>query len=202
MRDGGLSSSGRPIHPEDNGVLIIHTKSQNPIHDFVDNCSSGVGMAFRLIDCVSGVMKCAGSDRFLEMFESTYVTIIRSSVFNIDLTHTYCSAMMVDLKCTSMYDMIGGMRKHDIVLREVDVRKGGCRCFGITPNRIISACGNSEAVLPADFNLSVRELALHVQCQWSSDSGCVPSKTTLSLRYQRLSLLSLSLLTTTTFFFK
>jgi len=67
MRDGGLSSSGGLIHPEDNGVLIVSSKFLNPIHDFVDNGSSGVGMALGWIDFVSRIVdsECAGRDCFL-----------------------------------------------------------------------------------------------------------------------------------------
>ena len=71
MGDGRLSCSGRPIHPEHNGVLIVHSKSQNPIHDFIDNCSSGVGMAFRWIDFVSGVVKCTGCSCLQETFKAS-----------------------------------------------------------------------------------------------------------------------------------
>jgi hypothetical protein len=49
-----------------------------------------------------------------------------------------------------MYGIIGGMREHGIVVREVVVRKGGCECFGITPNRIPLPCGNFKAVLPVE----------------------------------------------------
>ena len=57
---------------------------------------------------------------------------------------------MIDLKCASMYGIIGGMREHDIIVRKVVAREVRCKCFGITPNRITSPCGNFEVVVPAE----------------------------------------------------
>ena len=68
----------------------------------------------------------------------------------IEFARTYCSPMMVNLKCASMYGSIGGLREHDIVLGEVAVR-GGCKCFRISPDNLRNASprDNFEAVLPA-----------------------------------------------------
>jgi hypothetical protein len=54
-----------------------------------------------------------------------------------DLARTYCIPMIVNLKRAPMYGRTNRMREHDIVVGKVVVR-GGCKCFGITPNRITS----------------------------------------------------------------
>jgi len=77
MRDGGLSSSGRPIHPEDSGILIVHSESQNPIHDFVDNGSSSIRMALGLVDYVPRIVECAGCNCLLKIPEASYVIAFR-----------------------------------------------------------------------------------------------------------------------------
>jgi hypothetical protein len=40
----------------------------------------------------------------------------------IDFTRTYCSPIILHLKCASMYDRIDRMREHDIAVRGVIVR--------------------------------------------------------------------------------
>jgi len=158
-------------------------------------------MAFRLIDHISGIMKSAGSDCFLEMFESTYVTAIRYSPFLLStLTHTYCSAMMVYLKCASMYGMIGGMRKHDIDVGEVVVRKGRYRCFDITPNRITHPVGISRLFcLP----ILIYRTGVCTACQCHQTVAVFPAKQLYHSVISRylFPALSFSLLTRTTFFF-
>jgi hypothetical protein len=87
-----------------------------------------------------------------------------------DLTRTYCSPMMVNLKCPSMYSMIGGMREHNIVVCEV-VRKGGRKCFGITPKQdhfTVGISGCSACRGSGIFNPSY--MSLHCMSK-SSDSG-------------------------------
>ena len=69
MRDGGLASSSGPVEPKNDGVPIILPKSKDPIHNFVDDSDSGVGMALRGVERVSGVVKCTGCDCLLESFK-------------------------------------------------------------------------------------------------------------------------------------
>jgi hypothetical protein len=108
--------------------------------------------------------------------------------------------MVVNLKCSPMYGMIG-MREHDIVVREVVVRKGGCKSvqmpWHLTPNRITSPYGNLQVVLFVEVFLTYRT---RVCMSMSEDSGCVTVFPT-QLRYQRLPFPGFSLLTTTTSFF-
>jgi hypothetical protein len=58
--------------------------------------------------------------------------------------------MMVNLKCPAMYGRINGLGEHDIVVGEIDVRRGRSKRVGIALDRITSSCGNVEAVLPAE----------------------------------------------------
>ena len=69
MGYGRLSSSSGPVEPENNGVLIIHTTSKDPVHNSIDNGGSGVRMTLRGVERVSGVVKCAGCDCLLEKFK-------------------------------------------------------------------------------------------------------------------------------------
>jgi len=37
MSDGRLAGSSGPVEPKNNGVLIVRTRSKDPIHNYIDN---------------------------------------------------------------------------------------------------------------------------------------------------------------------
>jgi hypothetical protein len=93
----------------------------------------------------------------------------------IDLIRTYCSPIMVNLKCPSMYGRIDGLREHDIVVGGVVVTDRQCKYFGIAPYRTALPCGNFEAVLPGRLWYFYPALVC-TACRCHQTAAVIPTK--------------------------
>jgi hypothetical protein len=106
----------------------------------------------------------------------------------IDFTRTYCSPIMVNLKCPSVYGRIDPMREHNIVCRWSCCERQRVKYFGRRTG-LLHPVGISTLFCLAGFDIFILSYYISLHCMsMSSDmySGRYPNKTILSLAYQRL----------------